>query len=70
MNRGEFKTDARNLNSQRAIARIGGVKEGVFRSYMIVRDGYVRDSVYFSIIALEWPEVNERLKRLLSAKNP
>lgn len=65
LNRVEFKTDGRNVNSQRAIARIGGVKEGVFRSHMIVRDGYVRDSVYFSMIAKEWPEVNERLRSRL-----
>jgi RimJ/RimL family protein N-acetyltransferase len=58
----QLKTDARNLNSQRAIERIGGVREGVLRNHMILRDGYVRDSVYFSIIDREWPEVNRKLQ--------
>lgn len=61
----QLKTDSRNLNSQRAIARIGGVKEGVLRNHMTVRDGYIRDSVYFSILDREWPAVNEKLQLLL-----
>lgn len=68
LNRVEFKTDARNLNSQRAIARIGGVKEGVFRKHMIVRDGYVRDSVYFSIVDTDWPHVDQKLKMCLNGE--
>jgi len=61
----QLKTDARNLNSQRAIARIGGIREGVFRNHMILPDGYVRDSVYFSILDREWPAVREKLHLLL-----
>ncbi len=61
----QLKTDARNLNSQRAIERIGGVREGVLRNHMIVRDGYVRDSVYFSILDREWPDVDRRLRAML-----
>lgn len=68
LNRVEFKTDARNLNSQRAIARIGGVKEGVFRKHMIVRDGYVRDSVYFCIVDTDWPQVDQKLKMCLNGE--
>jgi RimJ/RimL family protein N-acetyltransferase len=60
----QFKTDARNIRSQKAIERIGAVKEGVLRNHMLLPDGYVRDSVYYSIIASEWPEV----KKLLQAK--
>jgi RimJ/RimL family protein N-acetyltransferase len=61
----QLKTDSRNLNSQRAIARIGGVREGVLRNHMVVRDGYIRDSVYFSIVDREWPAVDEKLQLLL-----
>lgn len=61
----QLKTDLRNLNSQRAIERIGGVKEGVLRSHMIVQNGYVRDTVMFSILDREWPTVEERLQLYL-----
>lgn len=57
----QFKTDSRNVRSQRAIERIGGVKEGVLRNHMIVQDGYYRSSVYYSIIESEWPQVKELL---------
>ncbi len=46
----QLKTDSRNLPSQRAIERIGGVKEGVLRNHMIIADGTIRDSVYYSIL--------------------
>jgi RimJ/RimL family protein N-acetyltransferase len=57
----QLKTDSRNLRSQRAIERIGGVREGVLRNHMILPDGYYRDSVYYSIIEREWPRVKENL---------
>jgi RimJ/RimL family protein N-acetyltransferase len=66
MNRVQLKTDARNLRSQRAIERLGAVKEGVLRSQMVMPDGYLRDTVMYSIIASEWPEVKARLDALLS----
>ncbi|MCM3081105.1 GNAT family N-acetyltransferase [Brevibacillus invocatus] len=61
----QLKTDLRNHNSQRAIARIGGVKEGILRSHMIVQDGYVRDTVMFSILDREWSGVEEKLQMYL-----
>lgn len=61
----EFKTDARNLRSQRALERIGATREGVLRKHMIVQDDFARDSVYFSVTDDEWPEVQERLQRLM-----
>lgn len=61
----EFKTDARNLRSQAALARIGAVKEGTLRNHMIVQNDFLRDSVYFSVIAREWPQVEKRLDALL-----
>ena len=61
----EFKTDARNDGSQRAIERIGAQREGVFRSHVICPDGYIRDSVYFSITSKEWPRVKLGLENNL-----
>jgi RimJ/RimL family protein N-acetyltransferase len=58
-------TDLRNLRSQVAITRIGGVKEGVLRAHKIASDGVARDSVRFSMIGTEWPGVKQRLKRML-----
>jgi RimJ/RimL family protein N-acetyltransferase len=61
----QLKTDLRNERSQRAIERIGGVREGVLRNHMIRPDGTVRDSVYYSIIDREWPAVKARLEEML-----
>lgn len=58
----QFKTDARNVKSQEAIARLGAVKEGVLRKQRINHDGFVRDAVYYSIIDTEWPGVKTRLQ--------
>jgi RimJ/RimL family protein N-acetyltransferase len=62
----ELKTDVLNTASQRAMERIGAVREGVLRSHMIVAGGRVRDTVYYSIIAAEWPQVKTDLERRLS----
>jgi RimJ/RimL family protein N-acetyltransferase len=61
----QFKTDKRNVRSQRAIERLGAKHEGVLRNHMILPDGRFRDSVYFSIIDSEWPGVKKRLKEML-----
>ena len=60
-----LKTDGRNVRSQEAIARLGAVREGVLRKHMRVR-GYQRDTVYFSILAEEWPAVKGRLQARLA----
>ena len=60
-----LKTDGRNVRSQEAIARLGAVREGVLRKHMNVR-GYQRDTVYFSILAEEWPAVRGRLQARLA----
>jgi RimJ/RimL family protein N-acetyltransferase len=65
VNRVEFKTDALNEQSRKAILRLGAVEEGVMRRHMVARNGRVRDSVYYSIIAGEWPDVKTHLLRLL-----
>jgi N-acetyltransferase len=69
-NRVELKTDNRNLRSQAAIARLGAVREGVFRAHMVRRDGSLRDSVYFSIVRDEWPSVRDGLTRRLASPIP
>lgn len=61
----QFKTDSRNLASQRALAAIGAREEGTLRHHMIMPDGHHRDSVYFSVIAPEWPDVRVRLDALV-----
>lgn len=63
----QLKTDLRNERSQRAIERLGAVREGVLRKNMIMPDGYHRSSVMYSVIDDEWPAVKARLERLLSA---
>jgi RimJ/RimL family protein N-acetyltransferase len=57
----EFKTDALNVRSRTAIARLGAVEEGTFRKHMRTGSGRIRDSVYFSIVDTEWPAVKARL---------
>ena len=61
MNRVELLTDALNETSRNAIARLGAKQEGILRSHMIMREGRIRDSVIFSIVAAEWPAVRVRL---------
>lgn len=58
----QIKTDLRNTRSQAAIERLGAVREGVLRQHMIRNDGYVRDTVMYSIIESEWGVVKQRLE--------
>lgn len=62
----QLKTDGRNERSQAAIARLGAQKEGVLRKHRVLHDGYVRDTVMFSILDQEWPQVKQRLEGFLS----
>ena len=62
----ELKTDALNERSRKAILRIGAKQEGIFRSHVVCSNGRIRDSVYFSIIAPEWPEVKAALESKLA----
>ncbi len=61
----ELKTDALNAKSRAAILRIGGKEEGILRSHMITSTGRIRDSVYYSILAAEWPAVKSNLQSKL-----
>jgi N-acetyltransferase len=62
----EFKTDSLNKRSRNAISRIGAKEEGTFRNHMIVHDGRLRHTVYFSIIDSEWPMVKIALEEKIS----
>ena len=62
----QIKTDSRNERSQRAIERIGAKLEGVLRNHMILPDGYIRNSVYYSIIDSEWADVKNTLEGMLA----
>lgn len=66
MSRVQFKTDELNLSSQRAIERIGGVKEGILRNERIRSNGSVRNAVVYSIIESEWSEVKYKLVQLMN----
>jgi N-acetyltransferase len=64
----EFKTDARNERSRRALEALPAQFEGIFRKHMLVRDGELRDSAYYAIVDDDWPEVRANLERRLAAK--
>lgn len=63
-----LKCDGRNVHSQNAIAAIGATREGVLRKHRIQQNGFVRDTVYFSVIAEEWPRVREHLRARLRTR--
>jgi RimJ/RimL family protein N-acetyltransferase len=60
----ELKTDALNQKSRNAILRLGAKEEGTLRKHLVTWTGRIRDSVYFSILDTEWPEVKTRLESL------
>ncbi|OME66998.1 GNAT family N-acetyltransferase [Paenibacillus odorifer] len=64
----EFTVVKTNLRSQRAVERLGAVKEGVLRQHRIRSDGSIHDNVVFSILDNEWPSVKENLHYLLNEK--
>jgi RimJ/RimL family protein N-acetyltransferase len=63
-----FRADNFNLVSQAAIARLGAKRDGVLRHHALRRDGTVRDTVMFSIVAGEWPEINAHLTDKLAQR--
>jgi RimJ/RimL family protein N-acetyltransferase len=58
----QLKCDGRNVQSQRAIERLGARREGVLRQHLVLSDGFVRDTVMYSIIASEWPAIRDGLQ--------
>jgi len=61
-----LKTDGRNLRSQAAIERLGAVREGALRRHVRMPDGFMRDTVYYSILADEWRAVKARLEERMA----
>lgn len=61
----QFRTHHLNTTSQRALERLGAVREGVLRNHLIMPDGSYRHSVYYSIIQSEWPSVKARLEIMM-----
>jgi RimJ/RimL family protein N-acetyltransferase len=61
-----LRTDRFNFASQRAIEGLGAHKDGVIRRHQLRRDGTVRDSVFYSILAEEWPDVRRHLELRLA----
>jgi len=66
-NRVEFKTDSKNARSRAALKKLGAKEEGTLRGHMWMPQGYFRDSVYFSILAAEWPQLKADLEKRLAA---
>jgi RimJ/RimL family protein N-acetyltransferase len=63
----EFKTDARNIESRRALEALPATFEGVFRKHMLIPAG-IRDSAYYAIVEDDWPAVKANLERRLAEK--
>ncbi len=69
LRRVEFKTDESNARSRRAIEGLGAVFEGTLRKHMVTQGSGIRNSVYYSILDEEWPDVQARLvARLATAE--
>lgn len=64
----QIRTDVRNVRSQAAIRSLGAIYEGVLRRHMITKDGFVRDSMVFSITDLDWPQVKGQLQERIRRK--
>ena len=64
-----FRTDNFNFRSQAAIAGLGAKKDGVLRHHQARRDGTARDSVFFSILREEWPDVKRHLELKLDRRS-
>jgi len=62
----ELKTDVLNEQSRRAIERLGAKQEGIFRKHMVMPNGRIRDSVYYSVIDEQWPEIKAKLEGRLT----
>jgi RimJ/RimL family protein N-acetyltransferase len=67
LQRVDFKVASQNIRSQKAVEKIGGVREGVLRRYTLRNDGVYADTVFFSILGEEWPGKKERLLVMVGA---
>jgi N-acetyltransferase len=62
----QFRVDTRNLCSQAAVAKLGAVREGILRRDRMTWTGFIRDTVFFSVLDREWPAVKLRLEERLA----
>ena len=62
LNRIELKADERNMQSRKAMLKLGATEEGTLRQHMKVQDGYLRNTVFYSILKSEWPEIKRRIE--------
>jgi RimJ/RimL family protein N-acetyltransferase len=60
LNRIEFKADEQNHQSRQALLSIGAMREGILRQHMKIHNGYIRNTVFYSILASEWDTVKEQ----------
>lgn len=63
----QYQVDERNMRSRTAVLKLGAVQEGILRNHKIVGNGHVRNTVFFSILDREWPEVKARLDARIAA---
>jgi len=70
LNRIELKADERNLQSRKAILKLGATEEGTLRQHMKIHDGFIRNTVFYSILKSEWPEIKVKLAADLSLASP
>lgn len=64
----QLKTDGRNLASQNAMKGMGFIFEGVLRRHMVMPDGYIRDTVMFSVLKSDWAAVSEHLLKMETSR--
>ena len=65
-NRAELRVAHQNIRSQKAVEKIGAVKEGVLRKHGYRNDGAIRHTVVYSVIDDEWPATKEKIQRLIA----
>jgi RimJ/RimL family protein N-acetyltransferase len=70
VNRVDFVTDSRNSRSRAAIKKLGAIEEGVLRHHMILDDGFIRDTVIFSIVQPDWLQIKSSLQIRLEKFKP
>lgn len=63
----QYQVDERNMRSRTAVLKLGAVQEGILRNHKTVADGFVRNTVFFSILDREWPEAKARLDARIAA---
>ena len=63
----QYQVDERNMRSRTAVLKLGAVQEGVLRNHKTVGNGFVRNTVFFSILDREWPDVKARLDARIAA---